>query len=200
LQKLFRAVCTGTEIIETYHDLERLRLQSADPGKFDWAKLRPQAEIELFGTHKHLDKIHYACLSIDGNGLRSYGECTVQLAEQMIAHRTSCFEGNTAIIYKNSGDFENFIRCEWLDRNKICTAVLAGLLDKDTKEGDFLKILLEVGAKPEEDRFIELHIFGPMTAKTIESIQIDGSNYSRRDRTLLKAIREKLADTPITVT
>jgi hypothetical protein len=99
LLRLRRAIASGTEIYETYHDLERLRLRTSPPGDLNWTKLRPQAEIELLGSHEHLDKIHYACLSIDGAGLSSYGDCTVRLSERMIAHRASCFQGNTAVLY-----------------------------------------------------------------------------------------------------
>ena len=47
LHRLHREVCTGTEIYETYHDLERLRLRATAPGRFDWAKLhrRPRSSF-----------------------------------------------------------------------------------------------------------------------------------------------------------
>lgn len=192
LLKLHREIATGTQLWETYHDLERLRLQAATPGDFDWAKLRPQAEIELLGSHEHLDKIHYACLSIGGDGLSSYGECVVQLADPMIAHRASCFEGNTAVIYGIEHDFSRFLRCEWDDRNIMCSAVFSEQIDPSTNESDFSGILIQVAASSEDDRFIEVHIFGPMTAKSFQSVRVDITDLSEDEKVLLDAIKQKL--------
>lgn len=51
MPKLFREIASGTDLFETYHDLERLRIRSDRPVGPDWQKLRPQAEIELLGSH-----------------------------------------------------------------------------------------------------------------------------------------------------
>jgi hypothetical protein len=103
--KLFRAIASGTDLFETYHDLERRRICLERPAEHDWRKLRPQAEIELLGSDQHMDKLHYAALSLDGGGLDSYGDCTVTLREEMISHRASCFEGNSALIYEKNPIF-----------------------------------------------------------------------------------------------
>ena len=49
--------------------------------------------------HHHIEKLHYACLSVGWDALTHYGDCIVKLDEQMIGHRASCFEGNTAVIF-----------------------------------------------------------------------------------------------------
>jgi hypothetical protein len=105
LDKLTRFVATGTDVFETYYSLERLRVRSENSGKLDWQRLRPQAEIELLGSHSHIDQLFYSLLSIDGEGLGTYGECTSVLKEQMIAHRSSCFEENTAVFFGKTGPF-----------------------------------------------------------------------------------------------
>ncbi len=199
LQRLHREVASGTDIYETYNHLQRLRLRTSPPETLDWARLRPQAEIELLGSHEHLDKIHYACLSIDGVGLNSYGDCTVRLSEPMIAHRASCFEGNTAVLYHTERSFSVLLRCEWNDRGLICTATFGDHIDCSTGENDYPGILLKVGAASEQDQFIEVHVFGPMTARTFESVRIDTTSHSRRHTALLNAIREKLAAVDVEV-
>lgn len=199
LQRLHRATATGTQIYETYHDLERLRLRMSVDDELDWQKLRPQAEIELLGTHIHLDKIHYACLSLDGIGLSSYGECTVQLADNMIAHRATCFEGNTAVIFDKFHDFSAHLRCEWDDRHRICVAVFSDYIESSTDKAKYPAILLEVGARSEDDRFIEVHVFGSMTTKTFQSVHIDTRKHSKQDAVLLEAIVEKLAGVPVEI-
>ncbi len=193
LTRLHREVASETEIFETYYDLERLRLRTSRPDSLDWARLRPQAEIELLGSHDHLDKIHYACLSIDGSGLSSYGDCTVRLSEPMIAHRASCFQGNTAVLYHGQQDFSTLLRCEWTDRALICGAAFGNQIDCSTRENSYPEILVKPGATPEQDQFIEVHVFGPMTARTFDSVLVDTTSHSPRQALLLEAIREKLA-------
>jgi hypothetical protein len=190
--KLFRQTGTGTEVFETYHDLEQLRLQAGAAGKYDWRKLRPQAEIELLGSDRHLNRLHYACLSLNGQGLFSYGECAIQLREAMIAHRASCFEGNTAVLYHAHHGFSAFLRSSWQNRHKLCLAVLGSQIKPTTSSGEFAGILVEIGPQPEEDRFIEVHIFGPMTARTFEFITIDSKNHKPAQRHLRNTIVEKL--------
>ena len=85
LERLQRSVASGTEVFETYYDLERLRIRSENSGGIDWERFRPQAEIELLGSDRHKDRLFYSLLSIDGDGLTSYGECTSVLKESMIA-------------------------------------------------------------------------------------------------------------------
>jgi len=199
LEKLHREVATGTDVFETFHDLERLRLQVGEIGDHDWAKLRPQAEIELLGGHQHLDKLHYASLSIGETGLTSYGKCLVKLSEPMIAHRASCFEGNTAVLYKRQRSFDSCLRSTWPERNRICTAVFGEKIDDDTEYNDFPTILVDVAENRVDDQFIEVHIFGPMTAKTFESVRIDGKNHSNREKVYLNVMVQKLVGVKIEV-
>lgn len=201
VQKLYREVASGTDIYETYSDLEKLRLTATPAGRFDWARLRPQAEIELLGSPEHLDKIHYACLTLDGDGLTQYGDCFVQLAEPMIAHRASCFAGNTAIVFAQQHNFVSILRSSWADRHRICLASFQALLASGMTESQFPTVLVASGAKPEDDRFIEVHIFGAMTARTFESVRIHSSDkLSSQEKVLLAAATEKLESVGVTVT
>lgn len=200
LQRLHRQVASGTDVFETFYDLDRLRLQTSEPGEFDWGRLRPQAEIELLGSHVHLDKLHYACLSLDGLGLSSYGDCLVVLANHMVGHRTTCFEGNSAVIYAKDHDFSGYLRCDWANRHVIATAVFAHRIDHGTEVSDFPSLLVEVAGRAADDSFIEAHVFGPMTARTFQSVRIDASKHRRRrDTVLRKAIEEKMTGVHIEV-
>jgi len=190
--KLFRQIASGTDLFETYHDLESLRIRSERPVGHNWQKLRPQAEIELLGSHRHLDKLHYAALSLDGLGLDSYGDCTVTLSEGMIRHRASCFEGNSALIYEERRDFSGCLRSSWPERAKLCAAKIAGNLDDSLSSDDFPGMLLSKGVAQDDDEFVEVHVFGTMTAQTFQSVAIDLSKLSREGKTLWKAVKEKL--------
>ena len=191
--KLFRQIASGTDLFETYHDLERLRIRSERPVGHNWQKLRPQAEIELLGSHHHLDKLHYAALSLDGVGLDSYGDCTVTLREEMISHRASCFDGNSALIYEEKHDFSGCLRSSWPERAKLCAAKIAGKLDESVSFDDYSGMLLSKGVTPDDDEFVEVHVFGTMTARTFQSVAIDASKLSGRPKALWKAVKEKLA-------
>ena len=199
LQKLNREVATGTELFDTFFDLERLRLQSSTPGDFDWRKLRPQAEIELLGSHDHLDKIHYACLSLDWASLTNYGDCFVKLSEPMIAHRATCFEGNTAVIYAVDRDFKNYLRCGWSRRGKIACAVFSKKLTAGISESEFASLLVKACPESENDEFIEVHVFGAMSARTFSEVRFDTSKHSRSDSVYRKAVEAKLRSAGVSV-
>jgi hypothetical protein len=191
--KLFREIASGTDLFETYHDLERLRIRSERPAGHNWQKLRPQAEIELLGSDQHQDKLHYAALSLDGVGLDSYGDCTVTLCEEMICHRATCFEGNSALIYDEKHDFSGCLRCAWSERARLCAAKIASSLDGSMSSRDFPGMLLSKGGIQEDDEFVEVHVFGTMTAQTFQSVAVDFSEFSREQKALWKAVKEKLA-------
>lgn len=192
VQKLYRELASISDIFETYYDLERLKNRTEDTSGLDWAKLRPQAEIELLGDHHNLDQLHYACLSIDSAALKSYGDCIVTLSPEMTAHRISCFEGNTAVIYHEKRTFEGFTRSDWHNRHEICVAVFAHDLLLGSTRADFPTILVQSGKTSLEDRFVEVHVFGPMTVRTFECVQIDRSKYSTREALLADALVDKL--------
>ena len=118
----------------------------------------------------------------------------------MVSHRVSCFEGNTAVIYSTDHDFSEFLRCEWDDRGRICVATFADRLSPSTRKSDFPAILVDLGDQSTEDRFIEVHVFGPMTAKTFQSVAIDGTNHSHREKVLREAIKQKLSAVAVEVT
>ncbi|MBI2481834.1 MAG: hypothetical protein HYV60_25270 [Planctomycetia bacterium] len=191
-QKLFREIANGTDLFETYHDLERLRLRSERPVGHDWQKLRPQAEVELLGSHQHLDKLHYAALSLDGAGLDSYGGCTVVLRDEMISHRASCFEGNSALIYEKVRDFTGVIRSTWGERQTLCAAKVANKLDDAVPAGRFPGMLLTAGISQDDDEFVEVHVFGTITAQTFQSVSVNAASHSRQEKILWKAVKEKL--------
>ena len=198
LERLHREIASGTDIWETYYQLEELRLRSSAPKSLDWAKLRPQAEIELLGSHQHIEQLHYACLSIDWASLTSYGECVVKLADQMIAHRASCFSGNTAVIYYRERSFANCLRSDWSKRGIIAVVVFEDRLSQTTADDEFAEILVSAGDDAVDDQFIEVHIFGPMTAKTFAEVKLK-ENPTGREAIYIRAVQEKLSAAGVTV-
>jgi hypothetical protein len=193
INRLHRQIASGTDIFETYYYLERLRLRTETHSALDYEQLRPQAEVELLGNEKFVGQIHYAALSLDGNGISTYGNCIVQLSEPLIAHRATCFEGNTAVLYNEEANFSERLRSIWEDRHKLCTSVMAASVDSATASTDHASILVQPGPKPEEDVFIEVHVFGDMTAGTFAAVHFAEATPSSRDRVYWEAVEEKLA-------
>ena len=191
-QKLFREVCTGTDIFETFYDLERLKNRTEAGTGLDWASLRPRAEIELLGSHSNIEHIHYACLSLEGQFLPHYGDCVVTLSEAMTAHRISCFEGNTAVQYHRNAGFAGLVRSNWQNRNQICVVMFAEQLELGSTPADFPAILVQSGASSVDDIFVEVHLFGPMTVRTFESVRFDRKKHSSRETHLVDGIIDKL--------
>ncbi|MGH7455008.1 MAG: hypothetical protein ACRENG_26875, partial [bacterium] len=57
---------------------------------------------------------------------------------------------------------------------------------------------LQQGATSEEDQFIEVHIWGPMTLRTFEQITVKQPQ-TQAARAIFKALREKLIKADVTV-
>jgi hypothetical protein len=192
LERLQRSVASGTEVFETYYDLERLRVRAEGSGDVDWERRRPQAEIELLGSERHIDQLSYALLSIDGEGLPgTYGECTSVLKESMVAHRSSCFEENTAVFWDKTKSFPPGRRSDWSNRHKLCTAKLGCEVHRATRPTDFPRILLSPGRTSLDDNFVEVQVFGPMTARTLESVSICSKKLTGK-KAIWKAVKAKL--------
>lgn len=198
VRRLHHQIGGETEIYATYHELERLRLNTQPVGEIDFERIRPQAEIELLGSNKDIDKIHYASLSLDGTGLAHYGPCLVILREEMVGHRSSCFEGNSAVIFDRDRSFVNCLRSDWSDRHRICGAVMGLQLNSSTDPSEFERVLCRSGAKAIEDQFIEVHVFGRLTSKSFESVRFD-QTFSGHDKTYQLVVTEKLKKSSVNV-
>ena len=81
-------------------------------------------------------------------------------------------------------------RATWSERAKLCIAKLYSKIDSATTPDKYSRILLQAGASSEEDDFIEVHIFGPMTVLTMERI-IEIAPSKRA--TITRALKSKLA-------
>ena len=172
LLRLQAEIASGTNLYKPFRDIERLRLRYQKPAGLDWPKLRIQAERELLGNDQHLGNVHYACLSLNGEGLISYGNVTVLLSEPMIAHRASCIEGNSALLFAKQGDLSKILTSTWTSRGKLCTAKVAAVVHSATAEEDFPELVAHNGADSGEDDFVEVIIFDTMTALTFERVTI----------------------------
>jgi hypothetical protein len=137
-----------------------------------WDRQRRMAEELLFPGYK--EQIRYGVLSLEGNGLDRYGECSLALREDMIAHRTSFLESNSMLFAQHhSYELPEGSKATWQDRSKLCIAKLAQRLALERPSGGkFARLVLFEGASPTEDEFIEAHIWGPISIRTVESVRV----------------------------
>jgi hypothetical protein len=185
LRELDRLAASDKELFPTFYRLlgEEVRL----PHGNQWDPARRIADEALFPGYK--EEIRFAALSLDGAGLSSYGDCSFVLRDDMIAHRASVFEENSTVFMKRHAyEPPEGHRAAWGERAKLCVAKLARTIGPGMPEDQFPAILLRPGATPEDDEFVEVHIWGSMSLQTVERILVRTS----RRKAFRKALRDRL--------
>lgn len=186
IRELDRLAASDKELYPTYYGLleGQVRLPHGD----EWDVLRGIADEALFPGYKQ--EIRFSALALDGGGLPRYGECSFVLRNDMIAHRASVYEENSALSMKRHAyQPPPGYRATWEERAKLCVAKTARDIGSATGKDRFPKLLLEQGAMPQEDRFVEVHVWGPMTIRSIERVVVG----KLRRQAMRKSLRDRLA-------
>lgn len=148
----------------------------------------------LYGTYGR--DISYATITLNNEGLESYGNCRVILNEDSIKLRSSMLEENsftfvaTHKINLETPDMPVGYRSTWPDKLKIAVAKLHKRLSPANVEKDFTAMVLTNSGNRDYDDFIEVHIYKNLTTFAISSIFIP-SPKSNTDRIIVKAIEAK---------
>lgn len=198
--EVLRLASSDRQLYATYYELTEGGISLPSGGQ--WDILRELADMILFAkSRKH---IRFGALSIEGVGLPNYGPCSLVLRDQMISHRSSVFEENSAVFMERrkikisrEPKLPKGYKATWADRGKLCVAKLAGKIDSKTTSNKYSGILLKQGATSEDDEFVEVHIQGPMTVRTMDQVIVTSPKRSQR-ATILKAIKFKLAKHGVT--
>ncbi|OLE54290.1 MAG: hypothetical protein AUG51_09045 [Acidobacteria bacterium 13_1_20CM_3_53_8] len=193
--EVLRLANSHRQLYATYYQLIEagVRLPEGD----QWDVLRELADTVLFPGYKK--EMRFAALSMDGVGLSNYGTCSIVFRDEMISHRASVFEENSALFMekrkiKISRDTKlpKGFRATWDERAKLCVAKLSGKIDSATRPVEYSGLLLRQGATSEDDEFVEVHIWGPMTVLTMERVIVTSPKAHHR-AIITKAIKAKLA-------
>ena len=144
------------------------------PAAYDDDRLRRTVEALLFGSYGK--QIRYAALSLDGNGLNSYGECAMEINSEYIQDRSSLLESNSFdfaqklnLLNRAYDDNEKekipfgYVST-WRDKHKLSVAKLGDKINSNTTKTEFAKILLRTTKDRKTDEFIEVHIYGPISS------------------------------------
>lgn len=187
-----RLVASDSQAAATYYQLidSGVRLPDEDP----WNKLRRHADEALHGEARK--QIHMAALSPDGRGSTQYGDCFLTLRADFIAHRATVFTSNSAAFFRGVPIETATLaarghRAVWSERAKVAVAKLASALTPALSTTSVARLIARPGATGAADEFIEVHVFGPMTIRTVESVRIAASP-RRTSRALAKALRARL--------
>jgi len=193
--EVLRLASSTRQLYATYYQLidAGVRLPDSD----EWDNLRELADVVLFAKYK--DSIRFATLSLNGIGLSNYGSCSVVLKDEMIAHRTSVLEENSALFVQRHRieiskfpDIPKGRRATWTDRAKLCVTKLSKKLTATTRPEDYSGILLKQGATSNDDEFVEAHIFGPITVLSMQRIIITEPDEGKKS-VIRRAIEAKLS-------
>jgi hypothetical protein len=193
--ELQRLSYSEDEIYATFY--QRVEAGLRLPGGDTWDRLRSIADNILFNdpNKRH---IRFASLTLNGQGLTHYGDCSLLLREDMISHRASAFEENSVMFMRRhnvnaKGDYEVPCghRALWSDRSKL--AVIKARRLKSLSPATFAKELQRSGGDEKKDVFIEIHIWGSLTIRSIRKVTITGWRGQPPSDAELQVVSEKLS-------
>jgi hypothetical protein len=197
-----RLANSSRQLYATYYQLLEAGLKL--PDNDEWNRARELADTVLFPHYK--EQVRFAALSLDGVGLSTFGFCSIELRDEMIAHRASVFEENSVLFMEHHGvkvsrhpNVPKGYRAIWDQRAKLAAAKLAARIDSSTTPNQYSSLLLSEGAAPAAHEFVEVHIFGPMTVLTMANVKVTIPKAGQRTR-IAKALRFKLAKYGVSVT
>lgn len=171
--ELQRLATSDNEVYASFYKLLDAQVRLWEPVK--WSVLRGAMDQALFpGFHA---EVRFAALSLDHLGLSNYGDCSITLRTELISHRASLFEENSVMFMLRSRRlFEELAalplgyRATWDERARLCVVKLARLLEPGAPRDAHVSLLLKQGNTTESDQFVEVHVWGPLTAHCFEQV------------------------------
>lgn len=201
VEEVQRLANSSRQVYATYYQLIEAGLKL--PDNDEWNSAREITDTVLFPHYK--EQIRFAALSLDGVGLSTFGDCSIEFRDEMIAHRASVFDENSVLFMERHGvkvsrkpNVPKGYRSVWSERAKLCTAKLASRIDSATTPNQYSNLLLTQGAAPEAHEFVEVHIFGPTTILTMSRVKVTIPKAGPR-ATIVRALKSKFAKHGVSV-
>lgn len=160
-----------------------------------WDTMRLPVDDKLFPYYR--EDIFFAALTLNEVGLAHYGDCSVVLREDRIAHRASVFEENSVVFMDTrkigvTEDLPAGYRAVWSERGRLSVAKLADQLNKNSQPAEFSAVLLKSGTgMGADDAFVEVHIYGSMSVYTMEKVSVKKPRKNSRAQ-IFKGFQENL--------
>lgn len=196
IHQIYRLLDSDDELIGSFHDLIGAGLLRPKDSDIERARLLSESLI----FPQYYDKIQFAALSLDDQGLFSYGSCCIVLRPMMIESRTTVFEENCVCFCRkldlgsNNTEVPPGYRAHWANREDLVIAKLASRLRPETEEGDFARLLLAAGQTTANDDFIEVHIYNRLHRSAVDYVVVKKSAIGEGCEALLRAMKASLGD------
>jgi len=200
LSKVMTLVSSDNELYASFYELVGMGARRPEETSIELQRLL--ADDLVFPHYR--EQIRFAALSMDGRGMKHYGDCSLVLKELGIQDRATVFEENSLYfcIKRSLGVKDNKVpagyRATWRERDKLAAAKLESALDAGMKADAFPGIMVRAGKTAEEDEFIEVHIYGPLHRRNIGRL-VAQKPKQRADRAILKQVGARLAEIGATV-
>lgn len=163
---------------EVYASYYELAATSRLPPENEWDPRRRVADAVLFTNYEK--DLRFAALSLEATGAAKYGTCSIVLRTELIDFRASALEENSVffverhkLLLGSSNGLPKGFRSNWRQRCRLSVAKLGGAVTSTTTAQNHASLLLSPGATKDDDRFIEIQIWGPMTVRTFEEVTIN---------------------------
>jgi hypothetical protein len=166
--------------------------EDRDYTRSEFDKERLGVEGTIFGSYG--ENIRYAALSLDGSGLKSYGDFEIILEDEAIELRTTLLEENSYPFVKRhkilaGGKIPPGYRAVWKDRHKLAVAKLMKEVLLTNKD-NYGKIFLKSSGSRKNDEFIEVHIYGKINKEAVQAVR--GNSSVAVGTEMLAAIKDYL--------
>lgn len=203
LTEVHRILTSDREFYATFYKLECAGIRASQYDK--WDPRRRVADAAFFPSFH--EEIVFACLSLNGCGVNSYGAANIVLAEDMIAHRATVLECNLPVLLRRHNVMtyavENLprgCRAVWKERSKLAVVKHGHELRKDQSVNEFPDVIVKNGPTSEDDEYLEVHVYGSLSRMSIASLKIRGEKLDDQgDRSMLWIIAELASEVGITV-
>jgi len=195
LRDIERLASSDRELYPTFYGLIEGEVRNSFGDK--WDDMREVSDAVLFPRYqKH---IRFAALSLDGVGLDNFGECFLALRDEMIAHRATVFEDNSAaFVERHHRRVPEGFRATWDERSKLCTAKHAKDLQPGMPDSEFPAILLRQKSGSKESEFVEVHIYGPFSIHAVDKVILRKGRIQPKKAMVLE-LRDRLAKVGVTL-
>ena len=190
--RLNKLVSSDNSLYETFY--QSVDADSRLPEDNEWDRLRQSVDALVFPYY--YDQIRFGALTLDGLGVRKYGDLSIVLKDISIRSRATLFEKDTIEFVKSNIQTGISIppghRAVWETRDRLAAAKIATNILASTKEASFPALLLD------GDDYIEVHIFGPIHRRAIE--KLTGKRPKpKADRLIFRSIERKMKEIGVEV-
>jgi hypothetical protein len=171
LDEVYGLVKADNKLIGTFHDLKGAGLLRPSATAMEAA--RQSAEPLVFLNYH--EKIQFAALTLNDEGLFNYGNCVMVFREASIAARATVFEENCVLFCqrRNIGPANPVVptghRATWDQRHDLAVAKLGPRLRSGMTDSDLAPLLLMSGGEAAKDEFIEIHIYERLHRSALNS-------------------------------